>query len=453
MAALVFLMMVFILTVNDSLYGMTTGSPLRTLPDVDDSYNVDQFGCGCGTEWPTCITCSFAEYMATISVPEPICLVVQIDLGYFGENFVSSERMEMFAGLKKLQGFRGMRRMVREVSVENWLRHHCNNSDPDAVIFSEPFSPLSADLGSAREKEWMMLAKRIPFFVVIDDIHYHNVLDGLRYSAAFRRSFQIFATYAYLIPYWFPDVREEKCVWLPHSAGRRFYYESLNSSAESSILVSGDTRPYWYPCRYAVLNSKLSKRKQVSFLPHPDPTYNGKAKNHVYSRHLRKYRFALATSSINYVVAKFFEIPSTGCAVIIDNFVQPIVEALGFKKHENYFGFDCDMSPGQKGEPKGFVDLKALSDIIHLDRTMVDKVRHSGMALVHNRHTVTHRVWQLCTRVMAEVERAKRRQRTTTATHRLGSMSEHQLSSAGICFRASRLFPHDWPPFLKRFTG
>ncbi len=70
------------------------------------------------------------------------------------------------------------------------------------------------------------------------------------------------------MPYWYPEISETKCVWVPHSAGERFLHRELNHSAKNSVLVSGHIRPFWYPCRYAA--AKLAHPERFVVLPHPD---------------------------------------------------------------------------------------------------------------------------------------------------------------------------------------
>ncbi len=422
-------------------------------PVVKDTttFTVDNRGCGCQHGSRNCQKVKFLDFLKKFDVPEASCVVIQNDLKVYN-HFVSSEWKEIFQGLRHIRAYRPMKKRRSGVPLNDWFRSHCvSNNLPDAIIFSEPGSPLSADTSATEDKSWSVMARDVPIFVLIDDVHYHNTPAGLRYYLALKRATEVLSPYVYMVPYWYRGIPKEKCTWVPHCAGEKFLFLPLNSSAKSDVLITGQLVPEWYPCRFSA--SKLADGNRISLQPHPDPHYRGLRIKRHYSSVVQEHMFSLATSYNGYVVPKIFEIPATGSAVVIDHQIWNLLRVLGFEENENYFGFDCDMALGQKSKPQGCSAFSAVVDrLLTKDMTKtVEKVRRGGMKLIHEKHTVYHRIWQITSRVMATIERRWRlKGRNIISDHYLGSVPDHDLNRTGKCFEPSEPFLHEWPPFLEK---
>ena len=89
---------------------------------------------------------------------------------------------------------------------------------------------------------------------------------------------------------------------------------------------------------------------------------------------------------LNYTVAKMFEIPSTGCLLLVNSEMVPYLKDLGYRAWAHYI-------------PYTEQSLDNIVDVV-LDpnnRKQINKIRAQGQALVWSRHLTSHRAQALHT--------------------------------------------------------
>jgi hypothetical protein len=104
-----------------------------------------------------------------------------------------------------------------------------------------------------------------------------------------------------------------------------------------------------------------------------------------YARRLQGCFAAFTDSSkYQYVVAKYFEIPATGCLLVADDTVKSVLRRLGFIEHMHYV-------------PVSKLNLEAsLEWVLHPgNRPLLDMVRERAQRLVLDRHLTGNRAQQI----------------------------------------------------------
>ncbi len=433
--------LMFAFTFNRHAFTLNQGS--LNIPGSGQWFNVDP-ATACGCNGFRCQKKTLTEYLEQLAVPEAKCIAVQVDGSYLIQN-VAPLWKELVEGLSDLKAFRSFKAPTKKVSIDSWLRSLCFSGYPDAIVMLYP-----GVVGSEKfsDNDWNEIKKISPVFLLIDDLHYNNIGDGHTKVNALRRAEEILGTAVYLLPHWYPSIKTD-WVWLPNAAGKSFLFHEINGTAKNDVVVSGHTQPKYYPCRFAAAKLAASGVSGFSLIPHPDPLYQGRRqKTSKYADILRQHRFGLATTSLNYVVGKVFEIPAVGTAVIINKDLRALLTVLGFQRDVNYFEFDCTMPLGMSN-PEGSNNLQEVYESLRSSH-LVEDVRIHGQQLIHERHTVTHRVWQVAARIMRVIEKKFRLKRSGEPDHFLGKLSDAKLENIGRCFVPPQKIPHEWPHFLTR---
>jgi hypothetical protein len=232
----------------------------------------------------------------------------------------------------------------------------------------------------------LSLPPRIRVFGLWDDIHqgkqgsrrFHP--DRRVLVRFFRRCDAVLCTYRSPFLRWYPRYRD-KFVHLP------FFYSAAdfdgvpyNPAPLAKCILSGAISAF-YPFRAAA-----ARNPDVVVMSHPGygegivmdaATTFGAA----YARELARYRCAVTCSSVlDYVVAKYMELPAAGCLLLATE--APDLGTLGFRNGVNYLRVDERSFDG------------TLADVLGRPEAF-EGVRRAGHELVRARHSDIHRADQL----------------------------------------------------------
>lgn len=248
---------------------------------------------------------------------------------------------------------------------------------PEAILFWEDY-PVEA-----RARDLLELDCRK--YVFADDLHsWGDEMRRVKHSA-FSRCDAVLATYAYAFESFFPELSgAQEVVWVPHAASPDFMLP-LNERPLNAVLLSGAVNRH-YPLReqLKVLHDRSPDR--VAYRPHPGyqcnyDYVNDERVGRGYARTLNRYRVCFTDSlTFGYVVAKYFEIPSTGALLLADSSVGGPLAELGFVEGVHYIPVS-----GEDMEEK----IKYVLD--EANHAALDGVRRAGQALVWERHQTADR--------------------------------------------------------------
>jgi len=171
-----------------------------------------------------------------------------------------------------------------------------------------------------------------------------------------------------------------------------------NQRPENAIFLSGAVNQS-YPLRLRV--RALHDRGKYPIVVHEHPGYGefdfgtNASVGRGYARRMNSYRAAFTDASANnYVVAKYFEIPATGCLLLADRAVSGPLRSLGFIEGVHYIGVsDEDLEEQIR---------YALDENNHSE---LDQVRRNGQILVWQRHKTHDRarlIDEVCTGAFRE---------------------------------------------------
>lgn len=249
---------------------------------------------------------------------------------------------------------------------------------PEVILFWKGYEFLPAQFSaiSALDCHKMIFA---------DDLHSWDEQMRLRKLVSFGLCKTILCSCAYLWPRFYPElVGAKRVVWIPHSASPDFFV-AYNQSPENSVFLSGAVNDL-YPLRQKV--KEMHSRRAHSIVYHPHLGYHcgydhARDENvgRGYAEKINRCRAAFTDSLVyGYVVAKYFEIPSTGALLLADDTVSEPLRRLGFIENEHYLP----------------VSMDSLEDRIQyvLDEANheeLDHVRRAGQDLVRGKHTTRDR--------------------------------------------------------------
>lgn len=222
----------------------------------------------------------------------------------------------------------------------------------------------------------------IKFCWYFDDLHANikNKIKILSYIDV------ILNSYEYALRMYYPIPDEKKTYWFPHYVNEMLLSEiTFNSKPLHKILVSGNPALQFYPARNKIY-SFTEKYKCIEILSHPGykrtQYHNICGEN--YYKHLNKYLCCFTCCAIPqrpYIVAKFFEIISTGSLLLaFDVHVKSELKKLGFIEDVNYIS--CTMENME--EKINFI-------IDEQNKETIDKIRYNGFVL-SNQHYLKERV-------------------------------------------------------------
>lgn len=222
-----------------------------------------------------------------------------------------------------------------------------------------------------------------------DDLHYYDQFNPIVLRDQILTKIDVMiGTYAYFMDDYFASVTNSVnerdfplSVWLPHSSGPDFVNASFNEYPINKILLSGKLGSNWYPLRHWLGKYQQDHRDVMDVYQHSG-YYVADNQSAIYATYLRSYRTGITTTLIfQYVIAKIFEIPSTGALLAVNRDVGPLLAALGMNEGEHYVGFD-------RQNPEEV--MYWVNDPNNWPK--IDQIRRAGMDLVREKHLVSNRV-------------------------------------------------------------
>jgi len=257
---------------------------------------------------------------------------------------------------------------------------------PDVVYFLEEYElTLQLDRAVPGSSIRDSLARGCTkVYQYTDDLHWFTEEQKTTKLTAMQRADRVMSTYAPVFEQVTGLALGSRVMHVPHAASPHFLLP-LNTRPVNRILLAGSTAPEWYPYR-ALVKDKIAKG-DIRFveLPHPGYSFENGGRDKIglgFGLELNRYRACITDGSrLNYTVAKIFEIPATGCLLVLNVEMMPFVAQLGFQPFVHYVPYDRDT-------------LDDVADFV-LDpdnRDDIDSVRARGQALVWSRHTMGHRM-------------------------------------------------------------
>ncbi|UIZ21827.1 hypothetical protein KXD40_008806 [Peronospora effusa] len=222
-----------------------------------------------------------------------------------------------------------------------------------------------------------------------DDLHYYDQFNPIVLRDEILTKVDVLlGTYTYFMDDYFAKVTNlvnerdlPLTVWLPHSSSPDFVNASFNEYPINKIILSGKLGSNWYPLRHW-LGIYQQDHQDIMDVYHHTGYYVAANQSAIYASYLRSYRTGITTTLIfQYVIAKIFEIPSTGALLAVNRDVAPLLATLGMNDGEHYVAFD-------RQDPEKII--KWVSDPHNWPE--IDRIRRAGMKLVREEHLVTNRV-------------------------------------------------------------
>ncbi|TMW55400.1 hypothetical protein Poli38472_013291 [Pythium oligandrum] len=251
-----------------------------------------------------------------------------------------------------------------------------------------------------------------PFYLFLDHNKYFQELralgtlivvwsDDLQYFDQFnptvirekilKRADVLMGSYTYMVDDYFASATRSMnprdlpiTMWLPHSAGPDFTLAPFNEYPIDKILLSGRLGENWYPLRHWLGQFQETHSGMMDLYKHSG-YYVVDNQTEIYASYLRSYRVGVTTTLIHqFLIAKAFEIPSTGALLLINSDLAPLLEALGLHEDEHFVTFDRrDPAP------------KLWWVVSPENRATVDAIRKNGMRAIRDHHMVRNRVMAL----------------------------------------------------------
>ncbi|KAL4117568.1 hypothetical protein PRIC2_011557 [Phytophthora ramorum] len=225
-----------------------------------------------------------------------------------------------------------------------------------------------------------------------DDLHYYDQFNPMTLRDEILTKVDVLVgTYTYFMDDYFAQVIDTVnerdlplTLWLPHSSGPDFVNATFNEYPINKIVLSGKLGSNWYPLRHWLGIYQQDHRDIMDVYQHSG-YYVADNQSAIYASYLRSYRTGITTTLIfQYVIAKIFEIPSTGALLAVNRDVAPLLAALGMNEGEHYVGFDRrdpEALIWWANEPSNWPEI--------------DRIRLAGMEIVREQHLVTNRVQAL----------------------------------------------------------
>lgn len=290
--------------------------------------------------------------------------------------------------------------------LRRYFLRACDMNENVAVEHQRPIVVLLWDANRLRwyrlHEQWVNLFQttRIRITAFIDDLHFTSggQLRSRQYLFQTIAS-EIFSTYPYLFHNYYYNISRARITWLPHAASS-LSYRSINTSAENVLFVSGANLFDWYPCRSRSFLVCQHRRDLAACLNHPGygPTMKNSSAFYYggdrYFAYMRQYVFALATcQSVHYAIAKLFEVPANGLAMVTSADLVPILESLHLDPNEHFLTIECSSVNQLTAE---------IQRLQSLDRKKVENIRRRSQERIHERHLTKHRAELLHVRLLAQ---------------------------------------------------
>lgn len=248
---------------------------------------------------------------------------------------------------------------------------------PETILFWEDYL--------LKERARDVLELNCRKYIFADDLHSWGEEMRQAKRFAFLICDKVLATCAYNFESFFPDVaRVKEVVWVPHAASPDFALP-FNEQPLNVVLLSGAVNHY-YPLRQQLKALHDRSPQRVAYHPHPGyhcgyDYENDESVGRGYARTLNRYRACFTDAlKYGYVVAKYFEIPSTGALLLADSSVGGPLAKLGFVEGVHYV-------------PVSGADMEEKIEYVldEANHAALDVVRRAGQALVQERHKTADR--------------------------------------------------------------
>ena len=222
--------------------------------------------------------------------------------------------------------------------------------------------------------------------IFADDIHKNEELKKENYYEHFDC---IFVTYKDPFLKKYPDIDHKKVHWVPHGFTDD-HCLPFNEKPLQKLLVSGKSGGL-YPFRRKMINAAGIHKDKIAALSHPNYKqfdYENISNLRIgsnYGAALNKYLCCFTDcSSLDYILAKYFEIPATGSLLLAEDNVYGDLEKLGFIDEINYV--KCTRQNV----------MEKLDWILDPEnRATVDNIRKAGQELAHEKHHIFMRTEQM----------------------------------------------------------
>ena len=240
---------------------------------------------------------------------------------------------------------------------------------------------------------------RMRLLVFIDDLHFtsSNIFRHRQYLFENVVS-EIFSTYAYLFHNYYQNISSERITWFPHSASISSIY-SINQTADNRLFVSGANLIDWYPCRWRAFLLCQTRQDLIACLKHPGygPTmktdssfyYGGER----YASYMRQYLFGLGTcQSVQYAIAKLFEIPANGLVLVTTDDLVPVLASLNLHRNVHFLTINCSSTDS------------LIDEIVRLRNILPENLydlRQKSQEIIFQQHLTKHRAQLLHVRLLA----------------------------------------------------
>lgn len=291
----------------------------------------------------------------------------------------------------------------------NLTKLFLNSCDMDENLPIEKQAPIIALVWDINQRTWQHLRRqvadllrntRIRLLVFIDDLHFTT--KGCRLSRSYlfdSIASEIFSTYPYIFHNYYKNISSAKITWLPHSAST-LSYNTINETANDVLFVSGANLFEWYPCRSRAFLLCYTRKDLAACLEHPgygetmknDSTYFYGGRR--YFSYMRQFTFGLATcQSVHYAIAKLFELPANGVALITTPDLVEILKSLHLFPNEHFLTIGCSSSKSLPNE---------IARIQNISKEIIFKMRVNSQKIIHERHLTTHRAALIHTRLLSQ---------------------------------------------------
>lgn len=179
------------------------------------------------------------------------------------------------------------------------------------------------------------------------------------------------------------------CYEFYHAASRHYFENQLEFTAKAdTALLSGALTPAFYPLRTAANELYMRKIPYMEFRKHPgyDTIPDPIAEAVSYAKQIARNKIAITGAGMGktpapYILAKTFEIPATGTVVVMDDFVEPMMNKLGFQRNIHYISTNPEYLQSD------------LEFWFHPENSAkLEKISKAGYRLVLERHTLEKRV-------------------------------------------------------------
>jgi hypothetical protein len=249
---------------------------------------------------------------------------------------------------------------------------------PEVILFWESYSLLNPHARDVRDLECLKC-----FFA--DDLHWWYEAKRFVNYVSYLLCDVILSPYAYRLNEFYPGLAGlKKILWVPHSASPDFRID-YNERPENAILLSGAIADC-YPLREQMM--RLYEQRSYPIILQRHPGYHcqhdydtSESVGRNYAKKINRHRAAFTDcAKFNYIVAKYFEIPSTGTLLLADGAVSGPLRELEFIPGEHYIS-----ATEEDMEEK----IRYILDERNHSRT--DEIRRRAQELVREKHKTSDR--------------------------------------------------------------